>query len=276
MKSDINQALEFYWLEIPIKSRNDIKKRYKKLTMIHHPDRWWKEENFKLLSKYKNILEKNFSELNETYFKIQEEKEKLKTEYKNNNKIIELIWYEVKKIKLWILEKFNLFLEFIVIYCLSLLVRIIFYLLWIILLFTLPLSFYTEEHNIIFNEKYTESWYITNNIEIWEFNDVYIRELWEYDEEYKNHNKTIYPIEKLEERKKILIEIFLKAVSLYLFILLIYSIIYHFLIKRYIKIWIDKYLKNKYLKNFKYTTIYYFIMLYLLFYIITKFILLIY
>lgn len=239
--NEVNKAIDFFWLELPLKNRSEIKKRYRKLSMIHHPDRWGKEEDFKLLWKYKNILEKNFYKLNTNYSNFKKEKEDLKEKKAKNKNFIKLVWYEIKFIKIWFLFFINFLVEYIVYNFLLILVLIVKYIFLISLfslLFILPIALLKDLWPIL------EPNYI-----YWKSNfDIAISFLW-------------------------------KITIIYLIILAIYSILYQKYIKKYMMIKInriiDKIWKYELLNNFKNSIIYYFIFLYIITFIVNNILLLI-
>ncbi len=141
MKTEIEQAIEFYWLELPLKDRSEIKKNYKKLSMIHHPDRWWKEENFKLLWKYKDLLEQNFYKLNTFSHKIKKEKEYVAKKEKETNSKLILAWYKIVKLKIGIFSFLNLLIERVIIYTLNIILILTFSICIFSILFLLPIWF---------------------------------------------------------------------------------------------------------------------------------------
>lgn len=296
---EIQEALDFLWLAIPITSLNEIKKAFRKKSAIYHPDKWGKVEDFIKLQKSKDLLIKYFYLLNKKNIDLKLEIEKLENSY---NK---LLWN--KKIELEIKAKrirlsFSYFLDIIFSYFFLFLSYIIWIILFICIywiLFTIPISFF-EKNIETFEPNFKENIYITNGTNIWHYDNWYIRDLWEYDDEYKKHNIKIEPYEKLEEKEKIAIKLTLKVISSYLVILLLFSIFYYLFIKRFIlkftyyinkkidiKIWNHR-IKNelfdidcefretwfygKIINLIKTPKVYYFILLYVFVYLITYFI----
>jgi len=240
---EIKEALDFFWLSIPVKNRNEIKKTYKKLSMIHHPDRWWKNSDFIKLTKYKKILEKNFYLINKRNVDLENEIEELEKEEVNNNnnnnnnspKI--LLEIKIRKFKLSIFYLIDLILIYFIL-SISYVVWIIFIICIYWILFIIPISFF-DKNIEIFEPNFKEEMYITNWINIWHYDNGDIRDLWEYDDEFKNHNIKIEPYEKLEEKRKLVIQLTLKIISSYLVILLLFSLIYYLFIKKFILKFID-------------------------------------
>lgn len=309
---EIKEALDFFWLSIPVKDKSEIKKTFKKLSMIHHPDRWWKSSDFIKLKKYKDLLEKNFYLINERNVNLKEEIENLEKQeskqQQNQNQSTLLLKTKIKKFKLSFLLKFFYLIDIILYYILytfwALRVASLIILVHI-LLFLIPFVFFSKITEKI-EPNFKQEWYITDWVNIRHYKDEFITDLWQYMTDYEKHNKKIYWIEKLEEREKLLIELFLKITSIYLIILSIFSIIYYLLIKKnlykifdYVEsrlnlwiwkirikfdIWIIK--ENCFLKDtewyrdilyfLKITQIYYFTLLYIFVYFITYFIYLIF
>lgn len=276
---EIKEALDFFWLSIPIKDRDEIKKTYKKLSMIYHPDRWWKNSDFIKLTKYKKILEKNFYLINKRNIDLENEIEELEKEVvkNNNNSPKILLEIKIKKFKLSIFQLIDLILIYFIL-SISYVAWIIFIICIYSLLFIIPISFFDKNIDAI-EPNFNEEIYITNWTNIWHYDYWEIRDLWEYDDEYKKHNIKIEPYEKLEEKRKLVIKLTLKVISIYLIVLALFSLIYYLFIKRFIVKFIDyiskkieKKLYKKILNLIKISKIYYFILLYVFVYLITYFI----
>lgn len=300
---EIKEALKFFWLSIPVKNRDEIKKTYKKLSMIYHPDRWWKNSDFIKLTKYKKILEKNFYLINKRNVDLENEIEELEKEVVNNhtnNSPKILLEIKIKKFKLSIFYLIDLILIYFILsisYVVWFLIIICIY----SLLFIIPINFFEKNIDAI-EPKFNEEIYITNWTNIWHYNYWEIRDLWEYDDEFKNHNIKIEPFEKLEEKRKLAIQLTLKVISIYLIVLALFSLIYYLFIKKIIlkfvdyiskkidlKFWNYKIKYKNFLFNYdcefretrfyekilyliKIPKIYYFILLYVFVYLITYFI----
>jgi len=300
---EIKEALKFFWLSIPVKNRDEIKKTYKKLSMIYHPDRWWKNSDFIKLTKYKKILEKNFYLINIRNVDLENEIEELEKEVVNNhtnNSPKILLEIKIKKFKLSIFQLIDLILIYFIL-SISYVAWIIFIICIYSLLFIIPISFFDKNIDAI-EPNFNEEIYITNWTNIWHYDYWEIRDLWEYDDEFKNHNIKIEPFEKLEEKRKLVIQLTLKVISIYLIVLALFSLIYYLFIKKFILKFIDyiskkidlkfwnyriKYKKilfdedckfretwfySKIINLIKIPKIYYFILLYVFVYLITYFI----
>lgn len=300
---EIKEALKFFWLSIPVKNRDEIKKTYKKLSMIYHPDRWWKNSDFIKLTKYKKILEKNFYLINKRNVDLENEIEELEKEVVNNNtnnspKI--LLEIKIKKFKLSIFQLIDLILIYFIL-SISYIAWIIFIICIYSLLFIIPISFFDKNIDAI-EPNFNEEIYITNWTNIWHYDYWEIRDLWEYDDEFKNHNIKIEPFEKLEEKRKLVIQLTLKVISIYLIVLALFSLIYYLFIKKFILKFVDyiskkidtkfwnyrikynkfifecdcKFRETRFYKKILYlikiSKIYYFILLYVFVYLITYFI----
>jgi len=300
---EIKEALKFFWLSIPVKNRDEIKKTYKKLSMIYHPDRWWKNSDFIKLTKYKKILEKNFYLINKRNVDLENEIEELEKEvvnnYTNNSPKI-LLEIKIKKFKLSIFQLIDLILIYFIL-SISYVAWIIFIICIYSLLFIIPISFFDKNIDAI-EPNFNEEIYITNWTNIWHYDYWEIRDLWEYDDEFKNHNIKIEPFEKLEEKRKLVIQLTLKVISIYLIVLALFSLIYYLFIKKFIlkfvdyiskkidtKFWNYRIKYNKFIFEYdckfretrfykkilyliKISKIYYFILLYVFVYLITYFI----
>lgn len=276
MKSEIYKALKFYELEPPIKNQETINKKYKKLTLKYHPDVWWNDQDFILLGKYKDILEKNFDKINNINFTkdtptnvvFYDEVRKYESPQKNKN-----TWKKKKSF----LNKIFEYISNIVLQITAFLLKYFLLISIHTCLFIFPFSFHTIEHNKIINPSYTEEGYITDNKEVWAFEGNVIRYLWKYNEIFERMDLQFYNIEKLEERKKLLNEIMVKWTLIYLAILITYSLIYFKILKKMFKKGIKKskkYIWNKTLiKAISYYRFYYFIFLYLTSFFIYKIIL---
>lgn len=300
---EIKEALKFFWLSIPVKNRDEIKKTYKKLSMIYHPDRWWKNSDFIKLTKYKKILEKNFYLINKRNVDLENEIEELEKEVVNNhtnNSPKILLEIKIRKFKLSIFYLIDLILIYFIL-SISYVAWIIFIICIYSLLFIIPISFFDKNIDAI-EPNFNEEIYITNWTNIWHYDYWEIRDLWEYDDEFKNHNIKIEPFEKLEEKRKLVIKLTLKVISIYLVILALFSLIYYLFIKKIILKFVDyiskkidtkfwnyriKYNKfifecdckfretrfyKKILNLIKIPKIYYFILFYVFVYLITYFI----
>lgn len=307
IEKDLSDALIFYWLEIPINNRSDIKKQYKKLCMIHHPDRWWSNENFLKLKEYKDFLLKYYYLINFDNIKLKKELEKIIRENSKQKQF--LLWNYIKHIKISIHFSFNVFLDKFIYYFFEiieyLLKKITYFLVYSFLFFLaiLPLSSLTEK----FEPRYYEKWYIIESGDVYMYSEDWLSNLWEYTEDYNKHNIPINLYLDTEERKKDILSLFLKQVSLYGLLLVIYSIIYFMVLKKIYKniifnitnkinnsFWNIKInfkfkkfeIKDRELETFKVykvfliiikeIQIYYFIFLYLFVFLITNFIYLIF
>ena len=104
MNSILGNAILFFSLDIPIKDKNEIKKKYKELSMKYHPDRWGTNEKFVELQNHRDTLYKYFDEINQTAYDIKEKKERLEDEFEDLNSQFNWEEYEEEK-EPWIISK---------------------------------------------------------------------------------------------------------------------------------------------------------------------------
>jgi len=178
IEKELSDALIFYWLEIPIDNRSDIKKQYKKLCMLHHPDRWWSDENFIKLNKYKVFLLKYYYLINFDNIKLKEELERIIRENSKQKQFLLLNY--IKVIKISIHFSFNVFLDKYIYYFFRiieyLLIKITLFITYWLLFFLaiLPLSSLTEK----FEPRYYEKWYIIEWNNIYMYSEDWLSNLW--------------------------------------------------------------------------------------------------
>lgn len=277
---EVPNALKFFWLNRPVNDKNIISKKFKKLSMKYHPDRWWTNDDFIKLTNYRDLLIDNFDEINQIDFENTEVKKEniVKNQETNDVKIekesiLEKILIKIIVTLIWkplffILEKVDFYLMKLIYFLWEIFLiflKYFFKYLIIFLVFLIPSSFISTTFIQTIEPKYYESWYITDWKIIWSFENWNIRELWPIEYISFVNIDTAYWIEKLKERQIIFLWLIFKLFFSYFIMILIYSFIYLKWIKPFINK--EKYKKMRALLSHPIKAkIFYFIYLYIFVY----------
>lgn len=265
---EIQEALKFFDLSTPIEDIDIIKKRYKKLTLKYHPDRWGSNEDFILLSKYKDILLKNFGKLDNKFkhYKQEEKKVSFYINQKAKFSIFDYIKIKYRKLVFKIILAYRFIIYYIKFYielCIFYFTRFLALILLVIIPFILIWNILWDK----ISKEYYQEWYISEMrdwYDIWRFYADRFEYIWPYSDDYLKHDLPIYKIDYFDTRLSIIKLEFLKHLSIYL-IIFITSYSLWKLINKFYKI------RKKYIR-----TSVFFILFYIFSIFISYFILLIY